>query len=224
MTQPTIASYGAWRSPVSADLLLAGAVKLSQPSIVIEEDGEAVYWLESRPQEGGRGVVVRWSAGAAQDAIPPGYSAHNRVHEYGGGDYAVHDGVVYFANDEDQRVYRVAPGEAPAPLTPAGALRYADLSVDAAHARLLCVREDHRPSDREAINTLAAVPLAGGEAVVLVEGADFYAAPRLSPDGRRLAWLSWNHPHMPWDGTELWLAGVADDGSLIDARAGNLCL
>ena len=218
MTQPTIASYGAWRSPVSADLLLAGAVKLSQPSIVIEEDGEAVYWLESRPQEGGRGVVVRWSAGAAQDAIPPGYSAHNRVHEYGGGDYAVHDGVVYFANDEDQRVYRVAPGEAPAPLTPAGALRYADLSVDAAHARLLCVREDHRPSDREAINTLAAVPLAGGEAVVLVEGADFYAAPRLSPDGRRLAWLSWNHPHMPWDGTELWLAGVADDGSLIDAR------
>ena len=222
MTQPSIAPYGAWRSPISADLLLTGAVSLSQPSIVAEAGGEAIYWLERRPQEGGRVVIVRWSAGTAQDAIPPGYSAHNRVHEYGGGDYAVHEGVVYFANDEDQRVYRAAPGQPPVPLTPAatpaGALRYADLIVDAARARLICVREDHRPSGREAINTLAAVPLAGGEALILAEGADFYAAPRLSPDSRHLAWLSWNHPNMPWDGTELWLADLAADGSLTGAR------
>jgi len=222
MTHPTITPYGAWRSPISADLLLADAVRLSQPSIVVEEDGEAVYWLESRPQEGGRGVVVRWSAGAAHDVIPPGYSAHNRVHEYGGGDYVVHKGVVYFANDDDQRVYRAAPGQSPAPLTPAatpaGALRYADFIVDVAHARLICVREDHRPTGREAVNTLVAVPLAGGEAAVLAKGADFYAAPRLSPDGRRLAWLSWNHPNMPWVGTELWLADLGDDGSLVGPR------
>ncbi len=222
MTHPTTAPYGSWTSPITTDLLLAGAVKLSQPSIVIEDGGEAVYWVETRPQEGGRGVVVRWAAGAALDVFPPGYSAQTRVHEYGGGDYVVHEGVVYFANDEDQRVYRVAPGQIPTPLTPAptpaGALRYADFIVDATRARLICAREDHRLAGREASNTLAAVPLAGGEAVVLAEGADFYAAPRLSPDGRRLAWLSWNHPNMPWDGTELWLADIGADGSLIGPR------
>ena len=214
MTEPTIAPYGSWKSPITADLLLGGTVGLSEPLI----DGDAVYWVEARPSEAGRNVIVRWAAGEMADVTPPGYNARTRVHEYGGGDYTIHEGVVYFANDADQRVYRQRPAAAPEALTPEAALRYADFIIDPARDRLICVREDHRPADREAINTLVAVPLDGGDPTVLAEGYDFYAAPRLSPDGRRLAWLAWCHPNMPWDGTELWLAGVAEDGTLTDHR------
>ena len=188
---PVQAPYGSWASPITPDLLLSGKVALSQPAV----DGEAIYWVETRPLEGGRNVVVRWVAGRSEDVTPPGFNVRTRVHEYGGGDYAVGEGVVYFANDADQRVYRQRPGEPPEALTPEPpaprALRYADFAIDAARNRLICVREDHRPAGREAINTLVAVPLGGGEPVVLVEGADFYAAPRLSPGGAQLAWLGW---------------------------------
>ncbi|CUS03546.2 Peptidase S9A/B/C family, catalytic domain protein [Candidatus Promineifilum breve] len=212
MTEPTIAPYGSWKSPITADLLLGGSVGLAEPFI----DGDAIYWVEARPREAGRNVIVRWAAGEMADVTPPGYNARTRVHEYGGGDFIVHEGIVYFANDADQRVYRQRPGAAPEALTPEAALRYADFILDPARDRLICVREDHRPAGHEAINTLVAVPLGGGEQIVLAEGYDFYAAPRLSPDGRRLAWLAWRHPNMPWDGTELWLAGVAEDGTLTD--------
>ena len=210
MTTPTIAPYGSWKSPITADVLLGDTVGLSQPLI----DGASVYWTEGRPQEAGRNVIVRWTAGARQDVTPPGFNARTRVHEYGGGHYTVNDGVVYFANFADQRVYRQRPGAAPEAITPEAALRYADFIVDSMRERLICVREDHRAAGREAINTLVAVPCGGGEQVVLAEGNDFYAAPRLSSDGRHLAWLTWHHPHMPWDGTELWTADVADDGTL----------
>ena len=207
---PITAPYGSWKSPITAEVLLGNTVSLSQPLI----EGGSVYWVEGRPQEAGRSVVVRWAAGAYEDVTPPGFNVRTRVHEYGSGSYTVGDGVVYFANFADQRVYRQRPGEAPQAITPETALRYADFIVDTARERLICVREDHRPAGREAINTLVALPFEGGEQRVLAEGNDFYAAPRLSPDGRRLAWLTWNHPNMPWDGTELWTADVAADGSL----------
>lgn len=207
---PITAPYGSWKSPITAEVLLGNTVSLSQPLI----EGASVYWVEGRPQEAGRSVVVRWAAGAYEDVTPPGFNVRTRVHEYGSGSYTVGDGVVYFANFADQRVYRQRPGEAPQAITPETALRYADFIVDTARERLICVREDHRPAGREAINTLVALPFEGGEQRVLAEGNDFYAAPRLSPDGRRLAWLTWNHPNMPWDGTELWTADVAADGSL----------
>ncbi|MEZ4542168.1 MAG: S9 family peptidase [Chloroflexota bacterium] len=210
MTMPITAPYGSWKSPITAEVLLGNTVSLSQPLI----EGGSVYWVEGRPQEAGRSVVVRWAAGAYEDVTPPGFNVRTRVHEYGSGSYTVGDGVVYFANFADQRVYRQRPGEAPQAITPETALRYADFIVDTARERLICVREDHRPAGREAINTLVALPFEGGEQRVLAEGNDFYAAPRLSPDGRRLAWLTWNHPNMPWDGTELWTADVAADGSL----------
>lgn len=214
MTEPIIAPYGSWKSPITADLVHAGSVTLYQPLL----EGDAVYWLETRAAEAGRNVIVRWAAGHSADVTPPGYSARTRVHEYGGGDYIAHEGVVYFANDADQRVYRQRPGQPPQAITPEAALRYADFIVDPARERLLCVREDHRPAGREPINTLVAVPCRGGEQSVLAGGHDFYAAPRLSPDGRRLAWLTWDHPNMPWDGSELWLADVADDGTLANPR------
>lgn len=215
MATPAIAPYGSWESPITTDLLLGGSVGLSQPCL----EDDYVYWVEGRPLEGGRNVIVRRSeAGDREDVTPPGFNARTRAHEYGGGDYVVRDGIVYFANFADQRVYRQRPGETPEAITPEAALRYADFIVDVPRNRLICVREDHRSGDREAINTLIAIPLDGGEQRILAAGNDFYASPRLSPDGRRLAWLTWNHPNMPWDGTELWLADLGDDGSPINAR------
>ena len=218
MTQPTISPYGSWDSPITADLLLGGSVQLGQ----LELDDEAVYWTEGRPLEGGRTVIVRWTeAGGREDITPAPFNARSRVHEYGGGAFAVSGGLVVFSNFADNRLYRQRLGEAPEPLTPEAALRYADIVFDHARRRLICVREDHRPDDREAINTLVAVSLDTASPdgqTVLVEGNDFYASPSLSPDGDRLAWLTWSHPNMPWDGTELWVAEIDADGSLINRR------
>ena len=221
MAEPVVAPYGAWKSPLTADMLLASALGIGE----IQLDGETIYWIELRPTEGGRGVLVRRTPdGATVDVTPAPFNVRTRVHEYGGGAYLAADGVVYFSNFADQRLYRVAAGGAPEPLTPdlpGGALRYADAALDATRNRLILVREDHRESGQEAKNTLAALALDGENADggrVLVAGNDFYATPRLSPDGARLSWLAWNHPNMPWDGTALWVADIAADGSLSNAR------
>ena len=214
MPAPTLSPYGSWKSPITADLLLSGSVNLSQPRF----DGDDLYWLEGRPAERGRQVVVRRAAdGTTADVTPPDCNARTRAHEYGGGDYTVHDGVVYFANDADQRLYRQRLGAAPQPLTAEEPSRYADMQVDAARGRLLAVREDHS-GPGEAVNSLVAVALDDGAVTTLAAGNDFYSSPRLSPDGRHLAWLTWNHPNMPWDGTELWLAELDGDGMPRDAR------
>lgn len=212
MSETKIAPYGSWSSPITADLIVAGTIGLGQIAL----DGDDVYWVETRPQEKGRYVIVRRPAdGAIEDVTPLPFNARTLVHEYGGGSFAVRDGAVYFSNFADQRLYRQAAQAAPRPITPEAELRYADAIIDQPRQRLLCVREDHTVAGREAINTIVALNLDGtGEARVLASGNDFYSSPRLSPDGAKLAWLAWNHPHMPWDGTELWLADVQADGSL----------
>jgi dipeptidyl aminopeptidase/acylaminoacyl peptidase len=141
------------------------------------------------------------------------------VHEYGGGAAIVDAGLAIFANYADQRLYRLRPGEtAPQPITPAGAMRYADGVIDRRRGLWIGVREDHGDAAREAVNTIVAVDLAaGGPGRVLVEGSDFYSFPRLSPDGSRLAWTSWNHPDMPWIGSELWVGMLGADGSVTGA-------
>ncbi len=155
--------------------------------------------------------------GTLEDVTPSPFNARTRVHEYGGGDYIVHDGTVYFSNFADQRIYGKRPGEEPFPLTPSGSFRYADAVIAARQKLLIAVREDHSASG-EAVNSLVSINLDGGGAArALVSGSDFYSSPRLSADGSKLAWLSWNHPAMPWDGTELWVADVAGDGSLSGA-------
>jgi dipeptidyl aminopeptidase/acylaminoacyl peptidase len=177
-------------------------------------DGEDVIWNEMRPAEEGRYVVVRRSRDGTTDVTPPPYSVRTRVHEYGGGAYAVDSGTVYFSNWDDQRLYRQDPGAEPWPLTPEGDMRYADCAVDRHRGRLICVREDHT-SGGEPRNELVSIDLEGDEAPgVMSSGNDFYASPRLSPDGSRLAWLTWNHPNMPWNGTELWVGELRSDGSL----------
>ena len=207
-----IAPYGSWKSPVTSDLIVSETIGLGQ--IVL--DGEDIYWSEMRPAEGGRYVVVRRTPdGQTTDVTPSPFNARTRVHEYGGGAFAVAGGTVYFSNFVDQRLYRQDPGTQPQPITPEADLRYADGVVDRRRGRMVCVREDHTAAGREAVNTLVSLDLAGDqETQVLVSGNDFYSSPRLSPDGSRLAWLTWNHPNMPWDATELWVAELQADGSL----------
>ncbi len=178
-------------------------------------DGEDLYWCELRPAEEGRVVLVRRSPdGGIADLTPPGFNVRTRVHEYGGGAFAADGGTVWFSNFADQRLYRQDRGGEPQPISEPVDRRYADAAVDRGRDLLYAVREDHTAAGREAVNTIVALGLSGGAEKVVVEGNDFYSNPRLSPDGSRLCWLAWNHPHLPWDGTELWVGEVADDGSV----------
>jgi dipeptidyl aminopeptidase/acylaminoacyl peptidase len=208
LAEQTVAPYGSWRSPISSNVIVRAVVGLSEVVIA----GEDVYWVESRPGEGGRNVVVLLTPdGNAQEVTPQPFDARTRVHEYGGGNFAVDRGTVYFSNFADQRIYRVAPGDEPLPLSAETGRRFADMVVDRHRGRLIAVREDH--TGKEPVNEIVGVDLERGTERVLVSGNDFYSSPRLSPDGRRLAWLTWNHPNMPWDGTELLVGDLdADEG------------
>jgi dipeptidyl aminopeptidase/acylaminoacyl peptidase len=220
MSQSLAAPYGSWKSPITSDLIVSATVGLGQIAL----DGEDVYWVELRPSEGGRNCVVRRAPGGAiSDVTPEGFNARTRVHEYGGGDFAVRDGVIYFSNFADQRIYRQRTETAPQAITPEGKFRYSDPFIDPRRERLLAVREDHTAEGREAVNTIVSLGLdgegndEGGR--VLVSGSDFYSTPRLSPDGSRLAWLSWNHPNLPWDGCELWVGELDEAGALTSKRS-----
>jgi dipeptidyl aminopeptidase/acylaminoacyl peptidase len=205
------APYGSWKSPITSDLIVAGSIRLGE--IRLEE--ETVYWSEGRPTEGGRSVVVkRTPDGQITDLTPAPLNVRTRVHEYGGGAFNVPNGALYFSNFADQRLYRQAGEGAPEPITPEASIRYADAVWDKVHRRILCIREDHSGDGQEPVNQIVAV---ADDVKILVWGNDFYASPRLSPDGSQLAWITWNHPNMPWDGTELWVAEVNTDGSLGEA-------
>jgi dipeptidyl aminopeptidase/acylaminoacyl peptidase len=210
--QPTVLPFGEWPSPIRIDDLLGDTVRLGEPWI----DGDEIYWIEGRPAEAGRSVLVRRAAdGTIADLTPAPFDVRSRVHEYGGGSYTVAGGTVVFSNRADGRLYRLDPGVAePQPITPEGDYRYADIRFDVARRRFLAVREDHTGEGQPAA-AIVEIPL-DGERVprVLVEGPDFLAAPRLSPDGSMLAWLEWDHPDMPWDSTRLRIAPMRDDGFL----------
>lgn len=215
---PTTAPYGSWRSPIDAATVARGGRRLGFPEIA--EDG-AVWWAEGRPAEGGRVVLMRRPAGgAAEEVTPEGTNARTRVHEYGGRAWCLAEpDVVLFADFADQRLYRRRLGEEPVAITPEpetpAALRYADLRVTPAGDALVCVREVHGEGE-EPENQIVSLAIDGsGEPTVLASGRDFYSFPRVSPDGRLLAWTCWDHPNMPWDGTELWVAPAADSS---DAR------
>jgi dipeptidyl aminopeptidase/acylaminoacyl peptidase len=216
--------YGSWKSPITSELIVAQSIGLSDVRI----DGGTIYWLEGRPQEQGRLVVVRAGATAEQaiDIIPPPFNARTRVHEYGGGSWTVVDGTVYFSNFSDGRLYRRRDGAStPEPLTPEPPepdrqWRFADGIIDRQRGRWIGIREDHTGGG-EPINSVVAVNLhdAGREpGEVLAGGHDFFASPRLSPDGRRLLWLSWDHPNMPWNGTTLHLGELDADGRVTASR------
>jgi dipeptidyl aminopeptidase/acylaminoacyl peptidase len=224
MSSPSIkmAPYGSWKSPITSDLIVAQSITLSELCL----DGGQVYWLEGRPQEEGRYVIVRGDPdNQTADITPPPYNVRTRVHEYGGGSWTVRDETVYFSNFADGRLYRQGlDGSEPRPLTPeptatARQWRYADGVIDQSRNRWIGVREDHTVGG-EPVNTIVAVHLGGGggPGQVLASGHDFYASPRLSPDGRWLTWLAWDHPNMPWNGTRLYLGEVAQRGGISQAE------
>jgi dipeptidyl aminopeptidase/acylaminoacyl peptidase len=207
-----LSPYGSWTSPITSDFLVSKAIGLAGASV----RGGDLYWTEGRPTEGGRQVIVRRSPdGTVTDMAPPPYNMRSRVHEYGGGASAIGpDGTIYFSNFADQNLYAASPGGEPQKVTDHDGWRYADGVVDADRNRLICVREDHT-GPGEAVNNIVAVDLTSGESTVLVEGHDFFAAPRLSPDGR-LCWLAWDHPNMPWNGCVLRAASFDGNGAVID--------
>ena len=213
---PEVSPYGSWKSPITTALIVSGAVGLGQIAL----DGDDVYWVEMRPSEGGRMVIVRRTGeGATTDVTPPPFSARTRVHEYGGAAFLVADSVVYFSNFANQRLYRQDPGAEPRPISPDAPLRYADGVYDAHGKRILCVQEDHR-GDGDPVNAIVAVDASGeDEQEILYSSSDFCAAPRISPDGRFLAWLAWDHPNMPWDGTTLLVSEIDVDGRLGEPRS-----
>lgn len=213
-----LAPYGAWASPITIDLLLNGSVTLTRG--MPRWDGNDLYWTELRPTEAGRQVVVRRDAGGAiADVTPAGFNARTRVHEYGGGHYAARGGTVWFANFDDQRIYRQERAADPVAITPEADIRHADMLVDPERRRIFAVREDHAGGAAEAVNTLVALDWNGErEAITVAAGNDFYSSPKLSPHRNRLAWLTWNHPNMPWDGTELWVGELDADGRATSAR------
>ncbi len=246
MQEPT--PYGAWASPISARDVAEGARRIDD----LAAAGDRVCWIERRPEEGGRNVLVcRRPNGATETLTPAGYDVRSRVHEYGGGAFCLRPGNAgvspasgapplsgapepphAFVNFQDQRVYLAGAGP-PIPLTPADGAHYADLTPDPHRRRLIAVQERPDPAGGEEIAALVAIPLpttapdspspspepAGPPPPTeLVSGADFYSSPRLSPDGSKLAWLSWNHPDMPWDATELRLADFDESGLPVTPR------
>jgi dipeptidyl aminopeptidase/acylaminoacyl peptidase len=224
---------GSWPSPITAEVVVAASVSLGGPAFA----AGSLWWSELRPAEAGRVQVVRRPVdgrgrptGPAVDVLPEGCSARTRVHEYGGGAWWLHDATLFFCNWTDQRIWRLRTAEqgaAAVPVTPEPAarhgLRYADGRLTPDGRWIVCVRESHEvPGAPEAVNELVAVPTHGAvEPVVLASGADFYSHPRPSPDGRRLCWLQWDHPRMPWDGSELWVADLdaGAGGELVGSRA-----
>jgi dipeptidyl aminopeptidase/acylaminoacyl peptidase len=212
-------SYGSWSSPITADVVTADVFALSEPRI----DGDDIYWIEGRPPNG-RGVIVRWTNGTQSDVTPDPFDARSDVHCYGGGAYIVRDRVVYFVHYRDNQIYKQTPNRiaglqldwnAPVKLTALPASLFADLCVDSARRRLIAIREE-RPngSATNAINTLVAIDTDTGAETTLDAGWDFYSSPALSPDGSKLAWLSWRHPNMPWTSTYLHIAEFDQAGAL----------
>ncbi len=216
MTQKQAAKYGSWKSPISAKTVASGARSFQQVAV----DGDVIYWVETRPEEGGRCVVMCHDGKDTITITPEGFSVRNTVNSYGGAAMMVHKGTVYFSNHQPkhkkQNLYRQEPGEAPVAITDTGNTAYADAVYDKTRDRIICVRE----SDTEKLNgqpkqaLVALDPQGQEEPLVLTEGMDFYAAPRISPDGSKIAWICWNYPSMPWDGTQLYTATFSADGTL----------
>jgi dipeptidyl aminopeptidase/acylaminoacyl peptidase len=211
MSERRVAPYGSWKSPITADLT-SSEVQLLEVAV----DSDRVYWRELHPEEQGRYAVMQRAAdGRVAEVVRPPFNARTLVHEYGGGTFTVAGGTVYFSNFHDQRLYRKDPDAQPRPITSEENMRYADGVIDLRRGLMFCIREDHSRSGREAVNTVVALSLKGeGSTKVLVSGNDFYSSPRLDGKAEHLAWLTWNHPNMPWDGTELWCGELHSDGSL----------
>lgn len=211
MSQRSPAPFGSWRSPITAELISQKTAYIDQ----VQLDAKDVYWTEVRPAEGGRFVLMRKREyDEPEEPLPAEYSVRTAVHEYGGGAFTVFQGMIFFSNFTDGRVYIKEADEPPRPITPEGNYRYADFIYDGQRKRLICIREDHTKDERNPENTIISISVNTAEVKTLQSGNDFYSSPKLSHDLRNLAWVTWNHPNMPWDGTELYTAPLNSEGEL----------
>ena len=213
---PKAAPYGSWASPITSDAIVADALKLGQVAL----DGDSIYWVEGRPAEAGRSVLMlRRGDGLVDEMTPAAFNVRTRAHEYGGGSFAVAGHIAYFANFNDQALYLQPPDGPPQFFAGEAGARFANGLIDGPRSRMIAVREAHPKDGSEAVNTLVSIGLEGEHVIrTLVRGADFYSSPALSPDGQQLAWLSWSHPDMPWDGTTLQVGRFDADGFIVDIR------
>ena len=205
--------FGRWPSPITPAIAAAGSRRFGG----LKAEAGAVYWTESRPEQGGRQTILQGRAdGSVRDLLAAPFSARSRVHEYGGGEFTVVGETIYFTNDSDQQIYVFRPGEAPRRLTNAPNLRFADYSLDDRRQRLIGVGEQHggRQAAKVVRNLLVAVDVARGRVTELAAAHDFYASACLSPAGDRIAFLAWDLPDMPWDSATLFVAPVHADGAL----------
>ena len=208
------APYGSWKSPITGDVLATGSSLPNELTL----DGETLYWVELLPAEGGRYALYRREkSGDIAEVVPKEFNVRTRVHEYGGGSYAAHGPTVYFSNFADQRVYRFMPGEGPLPVTKVG-LRFADFVADEKRHRMVGVCEDHTPKKQGPVNSIVAFSMDGSNSETLLSGNDFYSSPRIDPTGSRIAWITWNFPEMPWDGTELWTGDFSAEGAVVNRK------
>lgn len=198
-------AFGTWKSPITAGL--ASGKTLTFGDIVLEK--EAIYWSEMRPEEGGRTTILKWTAKEKiVEMLPASFNARTRVHEYGGASFTVHEGILYFTNYADQRVYRLTPGQAPVALTSPN-LRFAEMQMSP--FGLLAIGESHQYKD-EVENFLALIEPHSGELTVLASGHDFYAGIALTKDAKKIAFMAWDHPNMPWDNTQLYIGDFSSKG------------
>lgn len=212
MSEKQKAAFGSWKSPITTELMLSDSVGLGEISYF---DGD-LYWIEMRPQEKGRYVVVKQSKeGKRTDLIPSGYNARTRVHEYGGGSYLPTEKGLIFSNFSDQDLYLIDQHSQSIRLTDNKNRRYADMVYDKNNDRIICVCEDHSASSGEPKNLIVAISLQDPYVEKdLIEGADFYSNPRISHDGKKICWISWQHPNMPWDATNLYYADLNNSGDI----------
>jgi dipeptidyl aminopeptidase/acylaminoacyl peptidase len=225
MIKPTETSYGEWPSPITSEMIASSGVEFAGVAL----ENESSWWLERRPADEGRGVIVRQTADGKTetDITPPEYNVRTLVHEYGGGDFVIHEDTVWFANLDDQRLYRQQPGDDPEPITPVPETergdRYADMEITPDGEYLYSVRERHTESENEneePTNELVRISGDGSsDPMVVASGHDFYSYPRIHPDGGKLAWITWDHPSMPWDESTLHVATIENDGTLTDSRS-----
>ncbi|KAI0819862.1 alpha/beta-hydrolase [Trametes gibbosa] len=213
------APYGTWTSPITTDVLLKSGVKPDE--LLVDPVTSTIYHIERRPNDDGRLVIVNTEKG--KDVFGKDWSARTSVHEYGGGPAVAYDGVIYFSNFKDGRVYRLNEGGEPEPVTPENANhRYAKFAVHPEQPHLLvAIREDHTdPQPSAVVNILCVIDTRQNTITPLVTGADFYAGPCFTPDGKHIAWQQWYHPDMPWEGAEIHVADVVTDGSSLTIRNG----
>ena len=207
-TSKAIASFGSWHSELSSDVIVSTTIGFG----TIAVDADTPYWIETRPTENGRHVIVRRKPDRTiEEAIPREFYARTKVHEYGGAAFTARDGIVYFTEFTDQQLYKLLPGKYPEKITNRPGLRFADPVIDVRRDRVIAICEDHTKGAGAVTNKIVSISLQDPQDFeVILEGNDFYCSPKLSNDGKQLAWITWNHPDMPWDNTELWTGGLND--------------